>query len=155
MFIIIVGPDGAGKTTLAKQLAKQTGFEIIKRNKPETEQEKKEMYENYCKIIMHKNNVIFDRFAYCEKVYGSLMRDESIISDEQLKYLESLLSMKGAIVIHCTDNIDNLWDRCTTRGERYITDKDTLDKIRKAYIKLFSKQRLIPVVEYRVSKENM
>lgn len=153
MFIIIVGPDGAGKSTLARKISAQTGFEIIKRNKPESEEEKQQMYQQYCQVIMHRNNVIFDRFAYCEQVYGTVMRDKSVLSDAQVKYLESLLAMKGAIVIHCTDDIDVLWKRCKERGEAYVVDYNKLAQIKYMYDDIFSQEHLIPVVEYRIRDE--
>ena len=39
MIIIIEGPDGSGKTTLANQLSKQTGYKIIHRVQPKSEEE--------------------------------------------------------------------------------------------------------------------
>ena len=40
MIIIIEGPDGSGKTTLANQLSKQAGYKVIHRVQPKTEEEK-------------------------------------------------------------------------------------------------------------------
>ena len=40
MILIIEGPDGAGKTTLAEQISGQTGWPIEHRSKPETPEEK-------------------------------------------------------------------------------------------------------------------
>lgn len=156
MFIIIVGPDGAGKTTLAKQLAKQTGFEVIKRDKPKTTEEKRRMFEEYCHLILQKNNIIFDRFVHCELIYGPIKRDEHNVSKEEVEYIESLLAMKGAIIIHCTDDLEKLWGRCVARGEDYITEKEMLSDIVKGYKKLFATPHLIPVVEYKIpDAENM
>lgn len=151
MFIILVGPDGAGKSTLAKQLAEQTGFEIIAMDKPKTEEEKNDMCNNYCQMILHKNNVIFDRFAYCEKIYGPIFRGGSALTNEDLYHIESLLAGKGAIIIHCTASVKTLWERCKERGENYVTDPYTLAHIVDEYHMMFAKPRLIPVVKYHVN----
>lgn len=154
MFIVIVGPDGAGKTTLTNQLVKQTGFETMKWNKPKDEEEKDRMFQDYCQVLVHKNNIIFDRFVYCEQVYGTIMRDKSQLSYSDICHIEYLLSLKGAIIIHCTDELDILWERCVARGESYITDKETLGKIKDGYHQLFKTQRNIPVVEYKVKSDD-
>ena len=43
MIIIIEGPDGAGKTTLAEQISRQTKYPIIHRTKPKNEEEKNQI----------------------------------------------------------------------------------------------------------------
>ena len=37
MIFILEGPDGSGKTTLANQLSKQTGFKVIHKVQPKTD----------------------------------------------------------------------------------------------------------------------
>ena len=40
MLIIIEGPDGSGKTSLANKIAAQTGWPIVHRSQPKNEEEK-------------------------------------------------------------------------------------------------------------------
>ena len=47
MIIIIEGPDGSGKTTLAEKLSRQTKYPIIHRSQPKTDEEKKLMMGEY------------------------------------------------------------------------------------------------------------
>lgn len=148
MFIIIIGPDGAGKSMLAKRIAKQTGFEIIAMDKPKSQEEKDNMFNNYCQMLLHKNNVIFDRFAYCEQIYGPIFRGCSALSDIDIYHIETILAEKGAIIIHCTANTNILWKRCQERGENFVKDRTTLKHIRHKYIKLCDESHLIPVVTY-------
>ena len=49
MIVIIEGPDGSGKTTLANQLSKQTGYKIIHRVQPKSEEEKAIMKDKKAK----------------------------------------------------------------------------------------------------------
>lgn len=153
MIYILEGPDGAGKSTLAKQLQEQTGFEIVHRSKPKSEEEKKEMLAMYAVSIMNNDNVIFDRAWYSEMVYGPIMRDITCISMDTMYKLEKMLKIKGGIVIHCTDSIEKLWKRCEKRGEDYIRDVGQLAKIKMAYMDLFHNvPHEIPIVRYVLSE---
>ena len=151
MQIIIVGPDGAGKTTLANKLAKDSSFKIVKRNQPKTEEEKANMFLSYFEQASKNENVIYDRYAYCELVYGVIMRDTTCISIMQMHELEKELSKNGSLVIFCNSDIETLWKACKERGEDYITDKQTLLKIQARYehIMLCIKH-YIPIVRYDV-----
>jgi thymidylate kinase len=51
MIVIIEGPDGSGKTTLANQLSRQTGYKIIHRTRPKSEEEKAIMMDEYLQTI--------------------------------------------------------------------------------------------------------
>lgn len=156
MMIIIVGPDGSGKSTLAKQLSAQTGYPIQHRSKPKDQAEKDAMMAMYRDLAVTGADVILDRAWYCEMVYGDIMRDKSYISIDQMHELEDLLSNNGGgIIIHCTDEVTKLWDRCTERGEDYIQDYETLANIKNMYDWLMHNvQHHIPVVKY-VINENL
>lgn len=148
MIIIIEGADGSGKTTLAEKLAKQTGFELVHRSQPKTEEEKAKMLDMYTTTIKSGKNMIFDRCWYSEMVYGPIMRDASVISYPKMYELERLLTRRGALLIYCKDTPEILWHRCKTRGEDYITDFATFVDICKGFDELMSVPHLIPVVKY-------
>ena len=59
MVIIIEGPDGSGKTTLAEKLSRQTKYPIIHRSQPKTDEEKKLMMGEYLQTIRSGKNMIF------------------------------------------------------------------------------------------------
>lgn len=148
MIIIIEGPDGSGKTTLAEQLSKQTGYPVVHRTQPKSEEEKKQMMQSYIDTIKAGRNCIFDRCWYSEMVYGPIMRDASVISYPEMYVIERMLAKKGALIIHCTDEPDVLWQRATKRGEDYIRDYGIHVDICEAFEELFSVPHLIPVVKY-------
>jgi len=149
MIIMLEGPDGSGKTTLAKRLSKQTGYKVIRSVRPETDEEKTQMMNQYMRTIRTRKNIIFDRCWYSEMVYGLVMRDASVISYPQMYDLERQLMKAGAMIIYCTDSKAALWARCQERGEDYIKDKVTFDKICDGYDQLFSVPHYIPVVTYK------
>ena len=148
MIFIIEGPDGSGKTTLANTLSRQTGYNIIHRVQPKTEEDKRNMMDEYLSIIKSGKNAIFDRCWYSEMAYGPIMRDASVISYPEMYRLEELLARNGAIIIYCTDNEAKLWKRCQRRGEDYITDYETFKKICDAFNQIMNVPHIVPVVNY-------
>lgn len=148
MIIILEGPDGSGKTTLAQQISKQTGFPIIHRSQPKTEEEKMCMMGEYLQAIKERKNAIFDRCWYSEMAYGPVMRDESVITYPEMYELERQLAKSGAMIIHCTGPEAALWMRCQRRGEEYITCRDDFKAIHKNFEEIMSVPHYIPVVRY-------
>jgi thymidylate kinase len=148
MIIILEGPDGSGKTSLANQISRQTGYPILHRTKPKDEAEKQRMMEEYLQIIRSGKNMIFDRCWYSEMAYGPVMRDKSYITFPQMYDLEQRLAKTGAIIIYCTGPAYVLWKRCQSRGEDYITSKGNFDAICKNFEEIFASPHYIPVVRH-------
>lgn len=148
MIIIIEGPDGSGKTTLAEKLSKQTKYPIIHRSQPKTEEEKKLMMGEYLQTIRSGKNMIFDRCWYSEMAYGPVMRDDSVISYPEMYELEELLAKSGALIIYATGAKAALWQRCQKRGEDYITARDDFNAICDNFDKIMNVPHHIPVVRY-------
>jgi thymidylate kinase len=148
MILIIEGPDGSGKTTLANKLSKQTGYPVIHRVQPKTEEDKKRMMEEYLHILQSGKNAIFDRCWYSEMAYGPIMRDESVITYPQMYALEDQLAKRGGLIIYCTDKPDVLWRCATKRGEDYITDYSTFVAICEAFDEIMNVPHKVPVVRY-------
>jgi thymidylate kinase len=149
MILILEGPDGSGKSTLARKLVEQTGFKFIHRSKPESEEEKRLMLEEYLLIASSGDDIILDRCWYSEIVYGTVMRDESVISLAQMYQLEYELSRHGgAVIIYCTDEPNVLWRRCVNRGEDYITASEDFRAICEKYDEVMNEFHILPVVRY-------
>lgn len=148
MVLIIEGPDGSGKTTLAEQLSRQTGWPIEHRSKPETPEEKERMMGEYIQLVKSSRNVILDRCWYSEMVYGPVMRDQAYIDYPQMYELERQLAKHGAVIIYCTGPKAALWMRATRRGEDYITSRENFNAICDTYDKLMECPHYVPVVRY-------
>ena len=151
MIIIIEGPDGSGKTTLAEKLSKQTNYPIIHtihKSQPKTDEEKKLMMGEYLQTIRSGKNMIFDRCWYSEMAYGPVMRGTSAISYPDMYELEEQLTKCGAIIIYATGHKAALWQRCQKRGEDYITSRDDFNAIYENFDRLMKIPHHIPVVRY-------
>jgi thymidylate kinase len=148
MIIIIEGPDGSGKTTLANTIAHQTGYPVVHRSQPKNDEEKKQMMQSYIDTIKAGKNCIFDRCWYSEMVYGPVMRDASVISYPEMYELERMLAKRGALIIYCTDDYGVLWQRATKRGEDYVTSYATHEAICEGFDRLMNVPHLIPMVRY-------
>lgn len=153
MIYILVGPDGSGKTELAKRLVKDTKATYVKKQYAANKDEEINMLNDYCNAMTTAltENIVFDRAWYCEMVYGPVMRGTSVINEGDCEYLESVASSIGAIIIYCTEDPAVLWDRCQKRGEEYIKTFEQLQEIKHRYDDLLLNQsRMIPVVTYRI-----
>ncbi len=150
MKIIIDGPDGTGKTTLAKELSIQLDWPIKHLGVPKTKEEKLGMFDMYIEEASKAEHAIYDRWAYSEMVYGPLMRRASYIDALQMQFIErTLLTNGGAIWLYCTCEPTTSWKRAQTRGEEYITDYTVHEAIHSGFNKLAKVYwRIIPMVPY-------
>jgi thymidylate kinase len=158
MFIIVEGPDGAGKTTLINKLKEQfendySSCEVVHFGKIDNPDE---YFRIYLEAIMNQVDQcvsvsIFDRCWYSDRVYGPVMRNAEEMTFDQARNLDQhVIERGGGMIIYCDAPIDVLWSRCRERGESYITDVDQLEQIAMLY-KVEIKQSLLPVVYYNTA----
>ena len=147
MIFIIEGPDGSGKTTLAEMLSKQTGFPVVHRTQPKSEEEKARMMQEYVATIKTGKNAIFDRCWYSEMAYGPVFRGESCISVDEMHELEGLLHSLGGFVVYC--HSENAYERACERGEDYIQNYDQWMRVNMNYNEIFKRtEHKVVVLEY-------
>lgn len=152
MIIIIEGPDGSGKTTLAEKLSRQTGYPIVHKEQPKSEEERLLMMGDYLQTIRSGKNMIFDRCWYSEMAYGPVMRDGSAISYPDMYDLEEQLTKCGAIIIYATGPKAALWQRCQRRGEDYVTSRDDFNAVCSNFDRIMKCPHHIPVVKYEIKE---
>lgn len=153
-FIIVEGPDGAGKTTIIEQLAKAYNTGIHHFGKPTGEEDQFEMYARFiCDVSTPI--VLLDRAWYSELVYGPIMRGGSALSKIQVRALEALIhEAGGGHIIYATASPHVLWKRCKIRGEDYITSKEKLFDIQQLYGEVM-RQVTLPVITMRTDLPNI
>lgn len=143
MLIIIEGPDGAGKTTLAKKLSSSTSKQIVHCG---SALRKKSDFYSYT-----KQQIILDRSWYSELVYGEVFREGSQISEEEMFELEmSAEQVSGALIIYCRADLETLWKRC--KNTEPFTKKQVSQVLEEYDKLLLNSFHIIPVVVYDTSE---
>lgn len=96
--IILEGCDCAGKSTLAEQLAKKTGYEIVKGSSFEISQLGAEGMFKYMMELLNRDNIIIDRFYLSNYVYGNLYNYPTM-EEEQFVRLASTADTRALTII--------------------------------------------------------
>lgn len=150
-YIIVEGPDGAGKTTFINQLLISHPRALYQHfGAPANEEEADNHWRVYAKFIKgaeHEHTVILDRAWYSDQVYGPVMRGRFELDHSKQTALELLIkACGGGVIIYLTAPTPVLWKRCIERGETYIPDEDTLDKIKVRYEEVMKRPLYLPVL---------
>ena len=125
MHIVIEGPDGAGKTVLAKRLAETLGMDYRHEGPPPAGVD---AFKHYIGMLRTMPTV-FDRFAFGEMVYGPLLRGKSGVTFAELLLLRDVLRLTHSRVVLCLPPFDACLANMKDRKE-LITDPE---QIRSAY----------------------
>ncbi|MCY7977507.1 hypothetical protein [Bacillus inaquosorum] len=134
--VILEGPDCCFKSTVAAKLSKGLKYPIIKGSSFELATSGNEkLFEHFIKLA-DKDNVIIDRFAYSNLVYAKKFRDYSILTEQQLRIIESEIKTKAKVAyLHADPKI--IKERLSIRGDEYIEGKD-IDSILDLYREVMS-----------------
>lgn len=151
MVIVCEGENRTGKSTLAKKLVSEHGFTLVKCSAPK---KGADVYVEYMKKLKKiKGNVVFDRFAYGELVYGPIYRGYSQLDKKKLRDIELTLMEHDAILIYCFDTVKNI-------ARRFVEDNETFAKVElipktlKLFEKVVSKAR-IPVIRHQIKVKDL
>jgi hypothetical protein len=102
MIIVIEGPDGAGKTTLAKQLAHDLKLDYHHEGPPP---KGLAPWDHYGRILedarRDKKDLVIDRFAYGERVYGPILRSKDTLGHTGWKLMVRLMRACGVVTVYC------------------------------------------------------
>jgi len=134
--IVLEGPDGAGKSTLAAILKEITGYSLVSNS-----------YKDPCDFLwfskqLERKDTIFDRTFISEVVYSKAMNKEIRLKEKEIYLLQRQLIKRKAVVLYCTNQNSLLKDRAFERGEGYV-DKNQLVAASDLYEEYFT-EVLIP-----------
>ena len=133
MLIILEGPDGAGKTTLANALSEKLGGVEIRHcgplTQPPLDEYVRDLYDYY---VRGTGDIIYDRHYMGELIYGPLYRGKSQIDFPTRYAIETFLNMCGALLVHVTNDLKTLRKRCELRGEDFLKPED-IEHVRAMY----------------------
>lgn len=132
--IILEGCDGAGKTTLANELHKHTGYEIVKGSSFEISEMGTDRMFDYMMKLLDRKNIIIDRFYLSNYVYGNLYAYPTM-DVAQFSTLAYETQRKAA-TIYVTAHESEIQLRISERGDDKVTInrvKPILDMYNKAF----------------------
>ena len=157
MIYILEGPDGSGKTTLANKLVEMAGCPYYHFSYPRSQEEADNLFKTYYEklVILNGRDSVIDRMWISTMVYGEILRGKSEVSTKQAERLERLIR-RDAMIFYCTGPVHLMWQRATQRGETYIKDYETFNRICAKYDEIMYHHRhLVPVFTYCIEEGNL
>lgn len=147
MNIVFIGPDGAGKSTIAKEWSEKFGMSIIENDYRESDKLPKTLE------YLDLDNTIFDRLFYPDHLIYSKIKGNELSKEELEAWgdLRLLLPFKDIAYVFVTAPDELLYERLSKRGDDYIEFED-IPKIKQEYEE-FLKDFPVPVMTL-VSQED-
>lgn len=143
--IVLEGPDGAGKTTLARRLQRAYTLPIHHEGVPPSDVS---LLRYYGEIIQRyrktQTAVVFDRLALGERVYGPLHRGEDSLGELGWTVLSHLLRAAGALQVLCLpayETCKRAWS--SGRPELFGTDETKHLRVFMRYAELAHTQDVV------------
>jgi len=163
MIIILEGPDGAGKTTLAETLRqKLQGNKLVHIVKHGPYRDLTS--EHLCKIyfrgmtpaLTHDDIVIMDRSWLSEPIYGNAYRDGlNRIDTPRKRMLERVALSRGAVVINCLPDFETCLKTFKSRiNDEYLDTPTQLQDVYGDY-ELLDLHTALPVIHYNYQEDSV
>jgi hypothetical protein len=141
--IILEGPDGAGKSTLAKAFA-DVGYHIVPFGVPPKAAQRSEesIFHFFFDRVYewqtaHDHPVVFDRFHLSDRIYGPLMRGGTPMTPRAEALIERYLEAIDAQVILCLPPRRTAFANWRARpGQEYVKDFRIFEKVYDGYVNL-------------------
>lgn len=143
--MILEGPDGAGKSTLARQLAAEVpDCELLHRGPP-----KDHLLTEYEQPLIdylpgEGRNIVCDRWHLGEWVYPQVLNRESTATPVLRHHIEMFLHARGAVIVYVTQPVTTLMRRLEDRGDDLIGAKHVI-RLRQLYEKAIM-DTMLPVI---------
>ena len=133
MIIILEGPDGGGKTFLARELEKQLGFRYHhEHNEPTLDSPG--LLKRY--LSLPQDNTVYDRMAVSELVYSMAMDRECRLTAEEVKLVMMALKQCAPVVtVLCQPPLEVCIQALEERGD-YLVNVPILTRVWWEYYRL-------------------
>lgn len=152
MITIIEGPDGAGKTTLAKELAKRLRAEYVHCGPP-----RGDPFREYFDLFQDTptGGRVFDRYHLGERVYGPVYRGEDGLGAARQRMLERALFSKRAVVIRCLPPLDTVIENWTRRKAEGGEMLDNVAQLKAVYEGFQNVTTHLPEAVHNYTKDDL
>lgn len=140
--IILVGPDGSGKTTLTAKLAKSLSLPQVKFSQSRDLDDAIETTLDFISDITYASSVV-DRIKTIDHIiYGHVIEKIDFSNEDfyRAAQIHKVLvnSTEKCVTIYLTGDSDTLWKRLNLRGDEDYIKYEDLDAIKKRYDMLFA-----------------
>lgn len=129
--LILEGPDGGGKTTLASDLA-EIGYAVRHTGPPKAGEVPYLSYTGalasafmFNKAGIDPRPFVFDRLHLGERVYGPVVRDRDTLGPVLHRQIDRILLGIGGLVVYCATEyevMEKTWRERASQGKELITD---------------------------------
>lgn len=135
MIVILEGPDGAGKSTLAKALQAEFPKSVLLHNGPQAGLSSTDLYNAYFTQLRKaaQQPVILDRCWVSENVYGPIHRGVSRLTPWQTQSLEAEALGLGALLIMCRPSFKKCLVAFESGREEMLKSRDALWDVYNTY----------------------
>lgn len=158
--IILEGPDGSGKTTLAKELCRY-GYEYAHEGPTPTGEEPLRYYVRRLAWALDRSHpVVFDRFHLGAFVYGPILRDMLELDIVDLDVLDRLILSQNVRIVMALPGHRHACQTWRKRANELIRDEVKYNLTYKAFVNLrhrytFKKPRVVSWNYHSVNSRRM
>lgn len=139
MIVVLEGPDGSGKTTLARALQEKYGLDYRHEGPPPPEED---VLRRYMKILYDammlnvvSRGIVLDRFALGERVYGPVVRGSDALGPEGWDLMQGYLRHAGAKQVLCLPSYESCRAAWSSGREEMFKDESVLRQTYDSYVK--------------------
>ena len=163
MIVILEGPDGAGKTTLAETLRQRFQTErmthVVKHG-PYIGLQSEDLCRIYFRAmsqaLTYDDHIIMDRAWLSEPIYGQVYRNGlNRVDMQRCRMLERAALSRGAVVVHCQPAFEVCAKAFTARQDKEYLD--TLQQLRKVYDEYdtLGQGTALPIIHYDYENDSV
>lgn len=138
MIVILEGPDGSGKTVLASQLVERYKLKYRHEGPPPPDVSLLDYYGGLLEDA-RGTNVVFDRLALGELVYGPILRGKDRLGADGYRLIMKLISAVGAQTIVCLPPMKTCEENWSKRlSSELFKDASKFRETYRMYVQLFT-----------------